>query len=124
MKIATKTLLLLTLAAFGLGCGYSKPAAATVPAISQLNPGSMTAGTAGFQLEVDGANFATGAVVTFNGVAEATTVVSSTKVEANIPASAIANAATVLVIVSNPGSGGIYGGMGSVMSAPMNFIIN
>jgi hypothetical protein len=118
-----KTYFLIMLLAIGLGCGYSKPKT-TMPAIATLDPASTTAGSGQFQLEVDGSNFATGAVVTFNGTPEATTVVSSTKLEATIPASAIMTSGRVSVTVTNPGSGGIYGGMGSVTSAPMNFMIN
>ena len=118
-----KTYLLIMLLAIGLGCGYSKPKT-TMPAIATLDPASTTAESGQFQLEVDGSNFATGAVVTFNGTPEATTVVSSTKLEATIPASAIMTSGNVSVTVTNPGSGGIYGSMGSVTSAPMNFMIN
>lgn len=110
------------LLAVGLGCGYSKPKGST-PTISQLNPPSMAAGSAQFQLEVDGSNFAGGAIIKFNGVSETTTVVSSSKLTAMIPASAIMTAATVPVTVTNPGTGGNYG-MGSVTSSPMNFTIN
>ncbi len=123
MNTIHKTLILVMLMAVGLGCGYSKPKS-PMPIISQLNPASMTAGSGAFQLEVDGTNFAANAVVNFNGTAESTTVVSSSKLEAMIPASAIMNAGTVPVTVANPGSGGIYGGMGSMTSTPMNFMIN
>jgi hypothetical protein len=123
MNNTNKTLILMLLLAVGLGCGYSSPKTST-PNISQLSPASTTAGGAQFQLEVDGANFASNAVVSFNGTAEPTTVVSSTKVEAMIPAAGIMSAATVPVTVTNPGAGGVYGGMGSVTSAPMNFTIH
>jgi len=118
----TKTLLLVMLLAVGLGCGYSRPKS-SMPAISQLSPASAAAGSGQFQLEVDGSNFASGATIQFNGTSETTTVVSSSKVTAMIPASAIMTAATVQVTVTNPGTGGIYG-MGSVTSTPMNFTIN
>ena len=123
MNKTSQTLMLVLLLAGGLGCGYSKPNTST-PNISQLSPASATAGGAQFQLEVDGTNFASNAVVGFNGTAEPTTVVSSTKVEAVIPASGIMTAATVPVTVTNPGAGGVYGGMGSVTSAAMNFTIH
>lgn len=118
-----KTFFLISLLAAALGCGYSKPKT-TMPAIASLNPPSTTAGSGQFQLEVDGSNFASGAVINFNGTPEATTVVTSTKLEATIPASAISSAGTAVVTVTNPGAGGIYGGMGAVTSAPMNFMIN
>ena len=123
MTTTAKILILVMLLAVGLGCGYSKPKTAA-PTITQLNPTSVTAGSAQFQLEVDGMNFASNAVVSFNGTAEATTFVNSGKLEAVIPASAVMSAASVPVIVTNPGSGGVYGGMGNVVSAPMNFTIN
>jgi hypothetical protein len=129
MSNTNKTLILALLAAITVGCGYSKPAPPSTPAIQQLNPASATAGGAQFQLEVDGTNFSGSAYVNFNGVRESTTVVNSGKLNAMIPASAIVNAGTVPVTVTNPGSsggGGIYGGgMGSsVTSAPVNFTIN
>lgn len=117
-----KTLLLIALLAVGIGCGYSKPKS-TTPTISQLNPPSVTAGSGQFQLQVVGSNFASGAVINFNGVAESTTVMNSTTLVATIPASAIMTSATVPVTVTNPGSGGIYGNMG-VTSSPMNFTIH
>lgn len=123
----TKTCLPVLLVAFGLGCGYSKPSssttATTTPTIAQLAPGSTTAGSGQFQLEVDGSNFASGAVVNFNGAAQTTAFVAAGKLNATIPANAILNSATVPVTVTNPGTTGIYG-TPSVTSAPMNFTIN
>lgn len=120
----TKTLVLVILLAFGLGCGYSKPSTATsMPAISALNPGSATAGSAQFQLEVDGKNFASGAVINFNGAALITTYTNSGKLDAMVPASAIMHSGMVPVTVTNPATGGMYG-MGAVTSAAMNFTIN
>jgi hypothetical protein len=121
----TKTFLLLVLAAAVSGCGYSKPAAtaATMPAISQLDPPSTTAGGVQFQLEVDGANFSPAAVVNFNGNALATTRVSAAKLEVTIPASAITTSAMVPVTVTNPGTGGIYG-TSPTTSTAMTFTIN
>ena len=128
MKL-TETLILAGILAGSLGCGYSKkttpPAPGAMPTIAQLSPASASAGGPTFQLEVDGTNFATAAVINFNGVAQTTTWVSATKVEAMIPASAIMNAGTVPITVTNPGTpGGIYGG-GTLpeTSAPMSFTI-
>ena len=120
-----KTLVLLLLVAASFGCGYSKPmtAASTMPAISQLDPQSTNAGGAQFQLEVDGANFSTAAVVNFNATAMATTWVSATKLEATIPAEAIMNSGAVQVTVTNPGTGGIYGTTATT-STGMSFMIN
>ena len=122
MKL-TKTLTTIVILAAGLACGYSKPNTA-VPAISSLDPSSTTAGTGAFHLEVNGANFAAGAIINFNGVALSTQVAGATKVEATIPATAVLNSGTVPVTVTNPKGTGIYGNMGAVTSAPMNFTIN
>jgi hypothetical protein len=101
----------ISLIAIGMGCGYSKPAmsAAAMPAISQLSPSSVAAGGAQFQMEVDGTNFASNAVVNFNGTVETTTFVSASKLETMIPAAAIMNSGSVPVTVTNPGTSGIYG---------------
>ena len=125
MNLATKILIPLTLAAAAVGCGYSKPtmAATTMPTIAQLSPSSANAGQAQFQLEVDGTSFASTAVINFNGAALATTVVSVTKLEAMIPASAIAASGTVPVTVTNPGTTGLYG-TPPVTSAATTFTIN
>jgi hypothetical protein len=126
-----KLLMVVLLAATGIGCGYSKPATTpqqpgTKPTIAQLTPPSTAAGSSQFTLEVDGTNFGSKAVVNFNGAAMATTPVSGTKVMATIPASAVMNTATVPVTVTNPGTpGGIYGGgTAAATSSAMDFQIN
>jgi hypothetical protein len=124
MNLKFKTLILLTVAAVGVGCGYSKPkTTTTMPAIAQLNPASVTAGGAQFQLEVDGTNFASNAVVSFNGTPEPTTFVSATKLEATIPASAIGASGSVPVTVTDPATSGIYG-TPATTSAAMSFTVN
>lgn len=128
----TQTIILAALLAIGLGCGYSRhsntpPMPGSMPAIAQLNPPSETHGAAAFSLEVDGSNFNSNAVVNFNNVAmSGSTWVNSGKLMVPIPASAIANAGTVPVTVTNPGTpGGPYGGgTQSETSAAMNFTIN
>jgi hypothetical protein len=119
-----KMIVLVGLLAIGLGCGYSKKMGA-MPNIIQLTPASATAGTS-VPLEVDGTNFASKAVINFNGLALTTTVVSSTKLEATVPASADMSTGMVPVTVTNPAtSGGLYGGgTSAVTSGPMNFTIN
>ena len=126
-----KLLMVVLLAATGVGCGYSSHATmpvqpGTTPAIAQLVPPSTAANSSTFTLEIDGNNFRSNAVVKFNGAAMTTTFVSAAMVQATIPASAVMNAATVPVTVTNPGTpGGIYGGgTASATSAPMNFTIS
>ena len=126
-----KLLMVILLAATGVGCGYSSHATmpqqpGTMPAIASLVPPSTAMGSSTFTLEVDGNNFNSNAVVKFNGAPVNTTFVAATMVKATIPASAVMNTATVPVTVTNPGTpGGLYGGgTAAAVSAPMNFTIN
>ncbi len=126
-----KLLMIVLLAAAGVGCGYSKPATTpqqpgTTPKIAQLTPPSTAAGSSQFTLTVEGTNFNSNAVVKFNGTAMATTFDNATQVKATIPASAVSTSGTAPVTVTNPGTpGGLYGGgTAAATSAPMNFTIN
>jgi len=128
------TLLLGTLIAITLACGYSAkmtpPAAGTIPAIAQLSPNSTTAGAAAFTMTVNGSNFGTNAVVNWNGAAQTanTTYVTGNQLMVAIPASMIANSGTAQVTVTNPGTTGtgMYGTGGTMAatSSPMTFTIN
>ncbi len=69
------------------------------PVISSLNPSSTTAGGPGFTLTVNGAGFTSGSVVEWNGTQLATTVVSSTELQAPVLASRIATPGTAQVTV-------------------------
>jgi hypothetical protein len=128
LKVASTTLLA-GLILFALGCGYSKSMVpvqpGTMPTISQLNPASGTANNS-FLLEVDGTQFANNAAINFNGVPMTTTVVSSNKLQATIPATAVMNAGAVPVTVTNPAVGGgrYGGGTNAATSTPVNFTVN
>ena len=74
--------------------------------ITSLLPSSTTASTPGFLLAVNGSNFATGAVVQWNGSARTTTFVSSTQIVALVTAADVASAGTAQITVVNPGLGG------------------
>jgi hypothetical protein len=123
--------ILAALLVMGLACGYSKPAntpaaPGTTPTITLLNPGSVTSGSAAFQLEVSGTSFSGGAVINFNGVAQTTSADGAGNIKATIPATAIMTSGDVPVTVTNPGvAGGIYGGGTlSATSSPMTFTVN
>jgi hypothetical protein len=128
------TLLLGTLIAITLACGYSAkatpPTAGSVPAIAQLSPNSTTAGGAAFTLIVNGSNFGTKSVVNWNGTAQSanTTFVTGSQLMVAIPTSMIATSGTVQVTVTNPGTPGtgMYGSGGTLAetSSPMSFTIN
>ena len=77
-----------------------------VPLLSSLSPSSATAGSAGFVLQVNGANFVQGATVYFGGQARNTTFVSATQLNADILNGDIANGGTAVVFVFNPLPGG------------------
>ena len=77
-----------------------------VPAITSISPGTTTAGSPSFTLTVTGSNFSASSVVRWNGVARPTSYVRSTQLQASIPASDIASAATAQVTVTNPSPGG------------------
>lgn len=88
------------------------------PAIGTLLPPSATAGSGAFTLTLDGSNFAGDSVVSFACLAEPTTFLSAAQLTAAIPASAIANAGTAPVTVTNPAPGG------GTISTPVTFTIN
>jgi len=126
------SVLLLTLLSFGCG-GYKSPSstapsAGTVPVIMQLVPNSMTAGSPGFTLTVNGSSFNSDAVVNWNGSAQSTTFATGNQLMAMIPAAGIATHGMVAVTVTNPAhpAGGIYGsgGTAAATSMPMPFTVN
>jgi hypothetical protein len=72
--------------------------------ITSLIPNSRAAGTAGFQLQVNGSTFVPGATVLWNGSARPTFVNSGTVVTASIPASDLNAVGTATISVQNPGT--------------------
>src|SRR5580704_4310328 len=78
-----------------------------VPFIHQpLVPMAKTPGSAGFTLTIHGAGFVSGAVVTWNGSARATTVVSGIELKATILATDLVSVGSGNVGVLNSGPGG------------------
>lgn len=124
------TILLGTLIAITLACGYSKPSgsgAGSMPAIASLNPTSAKAGDPTFMLTVNGSNFASKATVNWNTAAQNTNYVTSGQLTISVPASAVATAGTVQITVTNPATsgGGPYGGgTPAQTSNQMAFTIN
>ena len=92
------------------GGGTSSPVAFTignpVPIVTSLSPAKVLAGSAAFELTVNGSAFVTGATVQWNGTARATTFVGSTALRAAIAAADVATAGSVQVTVVNPSPGG------------------
>lgn len=88
-----------------------------VPLINQpLLPDAISPGSAGLNLTVNGTGFVSGATVDFNGTPLQTTFVSSQQLQAAVPASDIASAATASVTVVNPSPGG---GISNVIFLPI-----
>ena len=77
-----------------------------VPALTNIAPTAVTAGSAAFTLTVNGSNFVNGALVKWNSTNLSTTYVSATQLSASVPASLVATAGTASVTVFNPTPGG------------------
>jgi IPT/TIG domain-containing protein/Kelch motif protein len=123
MKTESTLVWLLTLSLmFHLtGCGSggaapAQPVVAQAPSISSISPSQAVAGGSQFTLTVSGANFVSGAVVTWNGNNRLTTFVSSRQLSAAILVSDIATTGTVNVAVVNPPN--------SLLSNVMTFMIS
>ena len=72
--------------------------------ITSLSPSSASTGGPAFVLAVNGSEFVSGAVVTWDGVDRPTTFVSSSRVTAEISAADLALGKNVPIVVRNPGS--------------------
>jgi len=77
-----------------------------IPGLTSLTPSSAATGGAGFTLAVTGTGFAASSVVRWNGANRTTTFVSSTQLQAAIPASDLAVSGTAQVTVFTPAPGG------------------
>ncbi|UPT75285.1 MAG: IPT/TIG domain-containing protein [Elusimicrobiota bacterium] len=88
--------------------GSSAPSggANAVPSISALSPSSRPPGGGAFNLTVDGAGFASGASVRWNGLNRPGTLQGSSRLIVYIPPSDVAAAGTAEVRVFNPAPGG------------------
>jgi hypothetical protein len=101
MKLICLLFLVLIIASCGYGSNYNgmNPGPAATPNISQLSPGSTTAGGPGFVLTVDGANFGSGAAVYWNSVSHNATYLTGQQIATTISAADIADPGDVQVYV-------------------------
>ncbi len=76
------------------------------PQLTSVNPTSATAGGPIFDISVTGLNFVNSSAVRFNGFPCTTTFVSPTRLNAKVPAAAIASPGSVPVTVFTPSPGG------------------
>src|SRR3984957_7239538 len=78
-----------------------------VPFLNQpLAPTSVSPGTSGFTLSLNGAGFVSGATIDFNRVPLATILVDNAHLTAMVPAADVATAGTAAITVVNPAPGG------------------
>lgn len=77
-----------------------------VPIISSINPTSITAGSNGFSLTVNGTGFVAGSVVKGNGISLATTYFNDTQLLVSIPTNTLTSPKDLLITVFNPDPGG------------------
>lgn len=87
------------------------------PSLGFLSPSVVDAGSPGFLLTVGGSNFVPASTIQWNGSPMATTYLSDTRLEAQIPAGNVADSGFVAVSVQTPTPGG-------GASAPLPFSIN
>lgn len=73
------------------------------PAVSSLDPSSVTAGSADTTVTVTGSNFTPDAVVQVDGTPVATTYGSATSLRAVVPAARLRESRSLQITVSNPG---------------------
>lgn len=101
------------------GCGYPPTPPAGDPVVTSLSPASIAAGGPAFTLTVRGKNFKRNMLV--GGInATSTTYLSSTEMQAQIPASAIAEPTTITVIaVTSPPLSLNFGADLTVTDAPL-----
>lgn len=92
-----------------------------IPSLTSISPSSASAGGAGFTLTATGTSFIRSSTITWNGSSLTTTFVSSISLQAQVPASDLANAGTAQVAVQNPLPGG---GTSSAVSFTINVPTN
>ena len=85
---------------------YAIPFVFPAPSLSSLSPVNVGGGPDGFVLTVSGRNFVSNSIVQWNGTNRTTSFVSSTELQATIPAADIATPGTAEVTVINPAPGG------------------
>jgi hypothetical protein len=95
------------------------PSPPLTPTITSVSPQNATAGGAAFTLTLTGTNFVQDSVVNWNGGARTTTYQSATSISAQISATDIATAGTVVLTVLNTAANG-----GSAVSPPFPFTVS
>ena len=77
----------------------------TVPTLTSFSPSSATVGSGAFTLSVTGTNYTTSSAVLWNGSLLPTTFITSTQLNATVPANLLTTATNANIAVNNPGTG-------------------
>lgn len=81
------------------------------PTLASIDPTSVTAGSAGFSLTLNGTGFVAASVAQVNGANRTTNLVNGTKLTISLSAADIASAGTLNIAVANPAPGGGTSGL-------------
>jgi Tol biopolymer transport system component len=112
-------------AAFVAGCGTTTATPTPTPGatltVTSISPNAALAGGPAFTLTVNGASFASGAQVQWNGSGRTTTFVSSSQLQAAITAVDLAAPGPSTVTVVNPGGGTSSGATFTVNAIRITF---
>jgi hypothetical protein len=92
----------------------------STPSVSSISPSSATAGGAGFSLTVNGGNFSSNSVVSWDGSSLTTTFVNGHQLTATVASTQIAQPDTAVVYVYNPLGGTQTVGTGTVTATNTN----
>ena len=106
---ARSSVLSLLVIALAIAVSCSCP---TAPSVASISPSSTTAGGSPFELTINGNDFSSDTIVSFNGSSLTPSLVNSHQLVATIPAAEIAQPGTLQVFVLNPPSGGTTSSIG------------
>lgn len=106
---ARSSVLSLLVIALAIAISCSCP---TAPSVASISPSSTTAGSSPFELTINGNDFSSDTIVSFNGSSLTPSLVNSHQLVATIPAADIAQPGTLQVFVLNPPSGGTTSSIG------------
>ena len=101
MKVLFSVGASLALLWINLGCGSGVVSHSDSPAISQVSPQTVAAGTTNLTIKVMGSNFSNQATVLWNGSSLATTVVNSTTLAASVSNGEVASPAVAQLVVQD-----------------------
>ena len=114
-RLSSRTLSLAVVLSFAVcliqGCsssspGMQPPAQNPAPVLTSISPITASMGSAGITLTATGTSFMQSSQIAWNGAPLTTTFISSTELQAQIPASSLASAASISVNVITPPPGG------------------